>query len=139
MLKEYDTEKETRSDTFGREGCAVNCVYLMTEMRYKQGKGDPVGFKQFMRQENIKPDTIVRYVGNRLHVLFHLAGIFFFLRGKPLHYFKCICNNRTSLRTALKKDLENDTIVVQLRALGLMGKLLSGPWMQRFNANKDHQ
>ena len=97
-------------------------------MPYKQGKGDPVVFKQFMRQENIMPGTIVRYVGNRLHVLFHLAGIFFFLRGKLLHYLKCICNNRTSLRTALKKDLENDTIVVQL---GLMGKLLSGPWMQQ--------
>ena len=38
----------------------------------------------------------------------------------------------------MKKDLENDTIVVQLRALGLLGKLLSGPWMQRFYANKDH-
>ena len=134
VLKEYDVAKETRSDTFGREGCAVNCVYSMTKMRYKQGKGDPVGFKQFMRQENIKPGTIVRYVGNRLH----LAGIFFFLRGKLLHYLKCICNNRTSLRTALKKDLENDAIVVQLRALGLLGKQLSGPWMQRFYANKDH-
>ena len=138
MLKEYDTEKETRSDTFGREGCAVNFVYSMTKMHYKQGKWDPVGFKQFMRQENIMPGTIVRYVGNRLHVLFHLAGIFFFLRGKLLHYLKYICNNRTSLRTALKKDLENDTIVVQLRALGLLGKLISGPSMQRFYANKDH-
>ena len=82
--------------------------------------------------------TLVRYVGNRLHVLFHLAGIFFFLRGKLLHYLKYICNNRTSLRTALKKDLENDAIVVQLRALDLLGKLLSGPWMQRFYANKEH-
>ena len=44
----------------------MNVVYSMTKMRYKQGKGDPVGFKQFMRQENIKPGTIVRYVGNRL-------------------------------------------------------------------------
>ena len=47
----------------------------MTKMRYKQGKGDPAGFKMFMHQENIKPSVIVRYVGNRFHVLFHLAGI----------------------------------------------------------------
>ena len=86
-------------------------LFAMSKMRYKQGKGDPVGFKQFVRQENIKPSTIVRYVGNRRHVLFHLAGIFFFLRGKLIHYLKCICNNRTSLRTALKKDLKNDAIV----------------------------
>ena len=30
-------------------------MYAMTKMRFKQGKGDPGGFKQFLRQENIKP------------------------------------------------------------------------------------
>ena len=42
VLKTYDSEKETKSDTFRREGCAVNFAYGMTKMRYKQGKGDPV-------------------------------------------------------------------------------------------------
>ena len=31
VLKEYDTEKETRSDTFGREGCAVKCCVFHDE------------------------------------------------------------------------------------------------------------
>ena len=31
-------------------------------MRYKQGKGDPAGFKHFLHQENIKPGVIVQYV-----------------------------------------------------------------------------
>ena len=48
-------------------------------MCYKEGKGDPKGFKQFMKKENIKSKTIVRYVGNMMHVLFHLAGVFFSL------------------------------------------------------------
>ena len=43
----------------------------MTKMRFKQGKGDPGGFKQFLRQENIKPEIIVRYVGNRFHVVWN--------------------------------------------------------------------
>ena len=34
VLKEYDTEKETRSDTFW--------LYSMIKMHYEQGKGDPV-------------------------------------------------------------------------------------------------
>ena len=46
--------------------------------------------------------------------------------------------NRMSIRTALKKGIENDAIVVQLRALGVMRKLLSGLRMQRCNANKHH-
>ena len=49
-------------------------------MRYKQDKGDPAGFKHFLRQENIMPGVIVRYVGNRFHVLFYLSGIFFQLK-----------------------------------------------------------
>ena len=51
------------SDTFGNSCCAVNFMYAMTKMCFKQGKGDPGGFKQFLRQENIKPGIIVRYVG----------------------------------------------------------------------------
>ena len=39
-------------------------MYAMTKMHFKQGKGDPGGFKQFLRQENIKPGIIVCYVGN---------------------------------------------------------------------------
>ena len=55
VFKEYDTEKEAKSDTFRREGSAVHFVYAMTKIRYKQGKEDPVGFnQQFMRQENHK-------------------------------------------------------------------------------------
>ncbi len=78
-LKKYDTEHNIKSDIFGSDFCAANLIYGISKMRYKEGKGDPVGFKQFLWQENIKPGTIVHYVGNRLHVLFFLAGVFFFL------------------------------------------------------------
>ena len=62
-------------------------------MRFKQGKGDPSGFKQFLRQHNIKPSIIIRYVGNRFHVLFHLAGVLYYLREKLLIYLDKSCNN----------------------------------------------
>ena len=61
--------------------CAVNFIIAM---RFKQGKGDPSGFKQFLRQNNIKPSIIIRYVGNRFHVMFHLAGVLYYLREKLL-------------------------------------------------------
>ena len=107
----------------------------MTKMRYKQGKGDPAGFKMFMRQENIKPSMIVRYVGNRFHVLFHLAGVLYLLRDKLMMYLENVCHN-TTLRTALIQDLKNRTIILELRALGLIGKLVTGPWMKHFYASQ---
>ena len=71
-FKKNGKEHNIESSTFGSD-CRVgrgNLIYdLTTKMRYKQGKGDPAGFKHFLHQENIKPGVIVRYVGNRLHVL----------------------------------------------------------------------
>ena len=76
----------------------------MTKMCFKQGKSDPGGFKQFLRQENIKPGIIVRYVGNRLHVVFHLAGVLYYLRDNytfELFILDTSCHNTTSLRSEL--------------------------------------
>ena len=110
-------------------------MYAMTKMRFKQGKGDPGGFIQFLRQENIKPGIIVRSVGNRFHVVFHLAGVLYFLRDKLLKYLDTSCRNTTSLRSALQKDLRNDKLLLQLQALGIVGKLVTGPWMQQLYGN----
>ena len=109
---------------------AANVIYSLSKMRYKQGKGDSSGFKLFMKKENVSPGLIVRYVSNRLHVIFHLAGVFFFLRDLLQLHLDKYSRNTTSLRTALQKNLRNEVIMMQLRCLGLMGKFLTGPWMQ---------
>ena len=111
LLKVYDEQNNLKSDCYGFGSCVVNFIYAMTKMRYKQGKGDPAGFKMFMRQENIKPSVIVRHVGNRFHVLFDLAGILYVLRDKLMLYLENVCHNTTTLRTALIQDLKNRTII----------------------------
>ena len=74
-----------------------------------------------MKKEN-KSKTIVRYVGIRMHVLFRLAGVFFSLKTKLLEYLQKYCNNNTctSFCTAVIADLSNQSILLQLRALGLL-------------------
>ena len=80
----------------------------------KQGRGDPSGFKQFVRKENIKLGIIVRYVGNRFHA-------FYYLRKNILTYLDSACRNTTSLRSALQKDLRNNKLLLlQLQALGII-------------------
>ena len=73
ILKNYDAEMAIQSDTFGRDYSVVNLIYGITETRYKQGKGDPAGFKHLLHQECIKLSIIPRFVGNRFHIVFHLA------------------------------------------------------------------
>ena len=123
-MKSLEATFDVRGNVFGREAAAVNLTYGLSKTRYKNGKGDPKGFKQFMKMHNIKSKMIVWYVGNRMHVLFHLAGVFYFLRAKPLEYLQKYCNNNTSFKTSLIKDMQNNSILLQLKALGLLGKVL---------------
>ena len=136
-FKKYNKEQSIESSTFGNDCRVGNLIYGLTKMRYKQGKGDPAGFKHFVHQENIKPGVIVRYVGNRFHVLFYLSGIFFQLKDKLLNYLQSMCLNNTTLRTSLIKDLQNNGILIQLRVLGLIGKVITGPWMKIFYCNNE--
>ena len=113
ILKKYDAEMAIKSDTFGRDCCVVNLIYGITKMRYKQGKGDPAGFKHFLHQEGIKLSIIPRFVGNRFHIVFHLAGVMFYLRDKLIVYLETMCRNETTLRLALLNDLKNKHILLQ--------------------------
>ena len=89
-----------------------------------------------MKMHNIKSKMIVRYVGNGMHVLlFHLVGAFYFLRAKLLDYLQKYCNNNTSFKTSLIRDLQNNSITLQL---GLLGKVLAGPWMKVLYGNKSN-
>ncbi|KAK6183327.1 hypothetical protein SNE40_010829 [Patella caerulea] len=52
-LKALDKESDFHGSFFGRDASTVNVIYGVTKMRYKNGKGDPKGFKHFMKTENI--------------------------------------------------------------------------------------
>ena len=63
--------------------------------------------------------------------MFHQAGVLYYLQEKLVMYLENACNNKTSLRTALQKVIRNNRLVLQLTALGLIGKLVTGPWMHQ--------
>ena len=58
-LKELEKEKNVKGLLFGRGCSAANLIYCLSKMRYKQRKGDPKGFKAFLKKEGIKtPRTL---------------------------------------------------------------------------------
>ena len=122
-------ESDVRGKVYGRESPAVNVITALSKIRYKQGKGDPAAFKSFSRKEGIKMKLFPRYVGNRIHILFHLAGIYIILIDKLLHFLKNFCSPLGGLTSAILQDLENADIKTNLRCLGLFGKILTSPWM----------
>ncbi|XP_074657147.1 uncharacterized protein LOC141910312 [Tubulanus polymorphus] len=134
LLKE-EFDQDIESYTFGSNCRAGNLLYGLSKMRYKQGKGDPGGFKLFLSQNGLSTGALPRYVGNRFHVIFHLAAVVFSLRDLLVTYLETRCNVSNPLKPALLKDMKNPLILTHLRVLGIIGKLLTGPWMKVFYAN----
>ena len=116
VLKKVDANLEVKSELFGSECKAANVIDSLLKMRYKQGKGDPSGFKIFTTKENVSPGLIVRYVGNRLHVIFHKAGVFFFLRDLLQLYLDKYSSSPIHLqKSSYKENLRHHTTFLQNR------------------------
>ena len=95
----------------------INKRYSFLKFRYKMKSGDPAGFKTYLISNGLKPGVIVRYVGNRLHILFHMAGTVYQLKDSLITYLKKYCR-AAALRLALLGDFNNPKIMTQLRVLG---------------------
>ena len=123
--------EDSSGKVFGKDCVAANVILQINKMRYKNGKGDPRGFVTFLDDHNIPRGVLPRYRGNRLHILFHIAGKLI----EHFDSFMLLLNSGTScggLRSAILQDFTSVTAKVQLQILGLLGKYLTGPWMKKF-------
>ena len=59
------------------------------------------------------------------------------MKDKLLNYLQNMCLNNTTLRTSLIKDLQYNGILIKLRVFGLIGKVITGPWMKIFYCNNE--
>ena len=73
-LKQLETVKDK---LFGTDCVVGNLVIQLNKLRFKDGKGDPRGFKAFLKSERLSSGFIPRYRGNRLHILFDIWGKYF--------------------------------------------------------------
>ena len=69
-------EQNIVGNVWGRDCIAGSIVLAMNKLRFKNGKGDPRGFATFLYNEQLPRGIIPRYRGNRLHILFHICGIY---------------------------------------------------------------
>ena len=96
---------------FGHDCMAVKIVLAMNKMRFKDGKGDPAGFINFLDNNKLPRGTIPRYRGNRLHILFRTC----FILMKHYNSFKQFLTIGTvkcgTLQTVLRSAFCNTTAI----------------------------
>lgn len=113
--------------------CMSNDLVLgLNKFRYKDAAGDPKGFVLALSNAKLPRGLLPRYRGNRLHVMFLICERLhehreFFVKFLDGQTFSC---NR--LRGALQHDFQSPVAMVEIQVLGLLGKVLTGPWMARF-------
>ena len=131
--------EEKKGQLYGKDCIAGNIVLQMNKFRYKDGKGDPKGFTTFLDDKKLPRGILPRYRGNRLHIFFHICGKLMEHHPLFLEFLttgNCKCGG---LQAALLSDFSNNNAKMEMQVLGLIGKLLSGPWMKMFYISADKQ
>ena len=71
-----------------------------------------------------------RWVGSRFHVYFLDAGLIYFYRNTMKDFFQSVKTPTNPLPKAIHEWLSSESLDPVLRALGLVGKFVTGPWMR---------
>lgn len=80
--------------------------------------------------QGIKKNPLQSIIANRFHVNFLNGGACFFLRPYLSDFLSRVWSPCNSCQKAVKNDFEAEHCVIGCRALGLVGKNLTGPWMR---------
>ena len=132
-LKKTDRNKfETRLGKVN-ESMAGGILWNINKARYKDGTGDPKGFVNALIKNGLPKGYLPRYRGNRLHVLFHISGKLFYKSNVFIDFLTSgSMKSGKNYFNAIAHDFKNNITKLELQVLGLLGKLLTGPWMQIF-------
>ena len=118
---------------------ASQLVLAINKFRYKDGRGDPKGFTSALHNAGLPKGLLPHYWGNQLHIMFHICGK---LVEHVDFFHKFFADGTVScggLLAAIFTDYQSPVAKVEIQVLGLLGKLLSGPWMSRFYTSVDTQ
>ena len=134
-LKNIETEK---GKLYGQDCFAGNVVLQFNKVRYKDDKGDPQGFKAFLSKNKLGRGFLPRYRGNLLHIVCHISGKLFAHHALFVEYLQA-GTTLGGLRSSLLKDFQSSFAKIELQVLGLLGKLLTGPWMSSFYTSNENE
>ena len=118
--------------SFKKRGCsaAFALIQAMCRLCFKDGAGLPTEIKAHLQMNGIKTNPLQSIMGSHFHVYFFNAGACFFLKGYILEFITKVWAPTNECLRAVKHDLETENCITACRALGLVGKYLTGPWMR---------
>ena len=71
-----------------------------------------------------------RFIGNRFHIYFLNAGLLFAYAPTMQDFFQAVQAPKNEVQMAVRNALSLGKVQMCMRALGLVGKIITGPWMR---------
>ena len=113
------------------DGKTVTFLRFVSKLFYKDGTGDPLYASSYILSQGIQKIPIMNYRGPRFNVLFYnAAGTFCWAK----HLIDYIQNSKSTMNftvTYILKALMNNIILALCRALGIICKIITEPYLDR--------
>ena len=129
-----EDEPKTKHVFITNESGAVRLVRNACKAFHPRGS-DEAGvadyFQSYLHEQG-KKLQLMSYIGNRLNVQFYNGGAIYFHREDIKSFLKGWPNPNNLLK-AVSEDMENKVHLAELRALGIIDKLITGPFWRIVN------
>ena len=113
----------------------MGVIKAVSKLFHKDGVGTPLELKAFLKEKNVSSKLIYPFKGNRFHILFKDAEGLFYLQPFIIDFLSNIWGTPNQLHKAILHDLQCRTYIIGCRALGIIGKYITGPWMRLTETN----
>ncbi|CAG2194718.1 unnamed protein product [Mytilus edulis] len=130
-LQKFETENNITSNSiFENNSIANNMIYEICKafisMSGCQKSGDALDFNDYLASINEK-NYLVTFLHNRFNILFVDGGTVYH-RGHINNYLTSgRCSKTNKLISSISTRIENETLLSECRALGIIEKLICGP------------
>lgn len=127
---------ESETDLEKSDQNTATLLRFVSKLFFKDGSGDPLFAATYLKEKGISTIPIMNFRGNRFNVLFYNAAGTFYLAPYLVQYFENSKSTLNFTQNYILKALKNDKILVILRALGILYKIITQPYMNKASDEK---
>ena len=108
------------------------------EAHCSEQSGNYVQFCQHLQAQGIGTVPLARFVGNQFNILFFNAGGVYYLRQHIVEFYDKVFGTPNRLHAAVQADIAEASNAAACRALGIIGKMVTGPLWRKLASKTTH-
>ena len=97
-----------------------------------QQSGSSILFRSYLRKKNIFKIPLAKFIGNRFNIIFYDAAGIYYLHTHMINFIESVHGKQANrLLSCVLGDLKNPIYISGCRALGLIDKIVTGPFWRK--------